>query len=46
MANKNLLQDLTEREKLAEDERDALQQTLQATRADKERVRGIVSKQC
>lgn len=37
-ANKNLLHDLTECEKLAEDERDALQQTLQATRTEKQRV--------
>ncbi|CAM9793768.1 unnamed protein product, partial [Hapterophycus canaliculatus] len=36
-ANKNLLQELTECEKLAEDERDALQQTLHATRTEKER---------
>ena len=39
-ANKNLLHDLTECEKLAEDERDALQQTLHATRTEKERVGG------
>lgn len=38
-ANKHLLHDLTECEKLAEDERDALQQTLHATRTEKERVR-------
>ena len=37
-ANKNLLHDLTECEKLAEDERDALQQTLHATRTEKQRV--------
>ncbi|CAM9858011.1 unnamed protein product, partial [Laminaria digitata] len=36
-ANKNLLHELTECEKLAEDERDALQQTLHATRTEKER---------
>ncbi|CAM9609009.1 unnamed protein product [Ectocarpus sp. 12 AP-2014] len=36
-ANKNLLHDLTECEKLAEDERDALHQTLHATRTEKER---------
>lgn len=39
-ANKQLLHDLTECEKLAEDERDALQQTLHATRTEKERVSG------
>lgn len=38
-ANKHLLHDLTECEKFAEDERDALQQTLHATRTEKERVR-------
>ncbi|CAM9316669.1 unnamed protein product [Choristocarpus tenellus] len=36
-ANKKLLHDLTECEKLAEDERDTLQQTLDATRTEKER---------
>ncbi|CAN0120418.1 unnamed protein product, partial [Scytosiphon promiscuus] len=36
-AKKNLLHNLTECEKLAEDERDALQQTLHATRTEKER---------
>ena len=39
MANRNLLHDLSEREKLAEEERFTLQQTLDATRADKDRVR-------
>lgn len=38
-AKQHLLHDLTECEKLAEDERDALQQTLHATRTEKERVR-------
>ncbi|CAM9655835.1 unnamed protein product [Chrysoparadoxa australica] len=35
-ANKNLLRDLTQREKLAEDERDSLQQTLDAARTERE----------
>lgn len=38
-AKRNMLQDLTECEKLAESERDTLRQTLHATRAEKERVR-------
>ncbi|CAN0374023.1 unnamed protein product [Pylaiella littoralis] len=42
-ANKNLLHDLTECEKLAEDERDALQQTLHATRTEKEREVGALA---
>eukprot|EP00752_Nemacystus_decipiens_P005348 g4849.t1 len=41
-ANKNLLHDLTECEKLAEDERDALQQTLHATRTEKQREVGAL----
>ena len=37
MTNKNLLQDLTERERTAEDERDALQQTLEMQRGERDR---------
>ena len=37
ITNKNLLQDLTDRERTAEDERDALQQTLEMQRGERDR---------
>ncbi|CAM9844625.1 unnamed protein product, partial [Phaeothamnion confervicola] len=41
-ASRNLLRDLTERERLAEDERDMLTARLAATRADKDRESGAL----
>jgi len=42
ITNKNLLQDLTDRERTAEDERDALQQTLEMQRGERDREGAVL----